>query len=88
MPLTYVFILIAKKNKNVYVLFMLDYPYLLTRYPCWDEYLLKMKQGAKNKKIEIRDSTKKRMTTKYVLIRLFTFKDAVLKLLFAGSELY
>ena len=50
MPLTHVFILIAKKNKNVYVLFMLDYPYLLTRYPCWDEYLLKMKQGAKNRK--------------------------------------
>ena len=62
---------------------MLDDPYLLTRYPCWDEYLLKMKQAAKGKKIKIRNFTKKR---KYVLIGLFTFKDAILKLRFAGSK--
>lgn len=65
---------------------MLDDPYLLTRCPCWDEYLLKMKQAAKGKKIKIRNFTKKRMTRKYVLIGLFTFKDAILKLRFAGSK--
>ena len=47
---------------------------------------MKMKQAAKGKKIKIRNFTKKRMTRKYVLIGLFTFKDAILKLRFAGSK--
>ena len=54
-PLTCVIILITKK-KRVYIIFLLDNPYLLIRYPCWDECLLKMRKGAKDKKTEIRDA--------------------------------